>query len=230
MERKSNEAEIASYVGKLLRDNFGKGPSSVYVSIQEPYMTIYFRDFLAPMERVLVDQKEDMRVEETRDLLIQGLLPEIKASIRVMTGVEIESFYHDWSLQNRSGVIVGVMNNINEKEGKALPVYDKKERVHEEIIRVSMLAEKAPEKVDSCMLNDRTLVVLRDGILVRIEKELIRDGFEEQLKLSKRRLEKSLLHDQQFESILSTKVEDIFVDWDFNLDKSYITLILKPNG
>ena len=229
MERKTNEAEIASYVGKLLRDNFGKGPSSVYVSIQEPYMTIYFRDFLAPMERVLVDQKEDMRVEETRDLLIQGLLPEIKASIRVMTGVEIESFYHDWSLQNRSGMIVGVMKNINGLEGKSLPAYDEKERVHEEIIRVSMLAEKKPETVDSCMLNDRTLVVLREGILVRIEKELIRDGFEEQLKLTKRRLEKSLLHDHQFESILSTKVEDIFVDWDFNLDKSYITLILKPN-
>ncbi len=229
MERKSNEAEIASYVGKLLRDNFGKGPASVYVSIQEPYMTIYFRDFLAPMERVLVDQKEDMRVEETRDLLMQGLIPEIKASIRVMADLEIESFYHDWSLHNRSGIIIGVMKEVNSFEGRELEGYKEKEQVHDEIIRVSKLAEKAPENVDSCKLNDRTLVVLRDGILVRIEKELIRDGFEEELKLTKRRLEKGLLHDHQFESILSAKVEDIFVDWDFNLDKSYIIIIMKPN-
>ncbi|MDQ0484538.1 Na-translocating system protein MpsC family protein [Guptibacillus hwajinpoensis] len=229
MEPKSTEAEIASYVGKLLRDNFGKGPSSVYVSIQEPYITIYFRDFLAPMERVLVDQKEDMRVEETRDLLMQGLLPEIKASLRVMGNLEIESFYHDWSLQNRTGIILGVMKDVENAEEDGLGEYHGKERVHEEIVRISKLAEKAPECVDSCMLNERTLVVLRDGILVRIEKELIRSGFEEELKLTKRRLEKGLLHDNQFESILSTKVQDIFVDWDFNLDKSYITIIIKPN-
>ena len=229
MERKSKEAEIASYVGKLLRDNFGKGPSSVYVSIQEPYVTIYFRDFLAPMERVLVDQKEDMRVEETRDLLMQGLLPDIKASLRVMADLEVESFYHDWSLHNRSGIVIGVLANGSEAEEKGLEDYQEKESVHKEIIRVSKLAEKAPESVDSCMLNDRTLVVLRDGILVRIEKELIRSGFEEELKLTKRRLEKGLLHNNQFESILNTKVEDIFVDWDFNLDKSYITIIIKPN-
>ncbi|TKD72499.1 DUF2294 domain-containing protein [Pseudalkalibacillus hwajinpoensis] len=228
MEPKSTEAEIASYVGKLLRDNFGKGPSSVYVSIKEPYISIYFRDFLAPMERVLVDQKEDMRVEETRDLLMQGLLPEIKASLRVMGNLEIESFYHDWSLQNRSGMILGVMKNGQNEEENGLCEYHGKGRVHEEIIRVSKLAEKAPESVDSCLLNERTLVVLRDGILVRIEKELIRGGFEEELKLTKRRLEKGLLHENQFESILSTKVQDIFVDWDFNLDKSYITIIIKP--
>ncbi|WP_347551865.1 Na-translocating system protein MpsC family protein [Pseudalkalibacillus hwajinpoensis] len=229
MERNSTEAEISSYVGKLLRDYFGKGPSSVYVSIQEPYITIYFRDFLAPMERVLVDQKESMRVEETRDLLMQGLLPEIKASLRVMANLEIESFYHDWSLQNRSGIIIGVTSNVQESEIDGLPDYAEKEKVHDEIVRVSKLAEKAPEGVDSCFLNDRTLVVLRDGILVRIEKELIRSGFEEELKLTKRRLEKSLLHNNQFEAILSAKVQDIFVDWDFNLDKSYITIIIKPN-
>ncbi|WP_377891062.1 Na-translocating system protein MpsC family protein [Alkalihalobacillus sp. R86527] len=228
MEPKSKEAEISSYVGKLLRDNFGKGPSSVFVSIEEPYITIYFRDFLAPMERVLVDQKEHKRVEETRDLLMIKLFPEIKASLSVIADINIESFYHDWSLTNRTGLFLGVMDQSQCDEDHIPGGYDTKEKIHEEIARISRQAEKIPEQIDSCYLNERTIVVIRNGILVRIEKELIRDGLEESLKLTKRRLEKSLMHNNNFESILSTEIQDIFVDWDFNQDKSYIVFIVKP--
>ncbi|WP_270180720.1 Na-translocating system protein MpsC family protein [Alkalihalobacillus sp. CinArs1] len=228
METKSKEAEISSYVGKLLRDNFGKGPSSVFVSIEKPYITIYFRDFLAPMERVLIDQKEEKRVEETRDLLMIKLFPEIKAALSVMADFTIESFYHDWSLPNRTGLFLGIMDQSECEEEHVPGGFEKKEELHEEIARISKQAEKVPGLIDSCYLNDRTIVVIREGILVRIEKELIRDGHEETLKLTKRRLEKSLMHNNNFESILSTEVQDIFVDWDFKLDKSYIVFIVKP--
>ncbi|GGF13834.1 hypothetical protein GCM10010954_10740 [Halobacillus andaensis] len=229
MEKNSVQAEIASYTGKLFRDNFGKGPSSVYVSIEHPFITIYLSDFLAPMERVLVGQKNFMKVEETRDYLMQELIPEIKATLRVTADIHVENIYYDWSLKNRSGIIVGVVKEeSDEEELLSLEDYPNKDRVHEEIIKVSEQAEKAPEQVDSLFLNSRTLVVDRKGILVRIEKELIQSGFSEQLRLSKRQLEKRLLDPSVFESILDTQVMDIFVDWDFTLDKSYIILILKP--
>ncbi|WP_028784977.1 Na-translocating system protein MpsC family protein [Thalassobacillus devorans] len=228
MDKQSLQAEIASYTGRLLRDNFGKGPSSVYVSIEEPYITIYLREFLAPMERVLVSQKNDMKVEETRDLLMEELLPDIRATLRVMTGLDVEDIFYDWSLNNRSGVFLGVIAKEKQEEEIHLADYPDKKKIHEEIIRVSEQAEKAPTKVDSFMLNERTLMVVRDGILVRIEKELIRSGFGETLKLTKRKLEKGLLSQSYCENILDTQVIDVFVDWDFNEDKSYIIFILKP--
>ncbi|WP_085505656.1 Na-translocating system protein MpsC family protein [Thalassobacillus devorans] len=228
MDKQSVQADIASYTGKLLRDNFGKGPSSVYVSIEEPYITIYLREFLAPMERVLVKQKNDMKVEETRDLLMEELLPDIRATLRMMTGYEIDDVFYDWSLPNRSGMFLGVIAKKDKNEEIHLSDYPDKEKIHEEIIRVSEQAEKAPTKVDSFMLNDRTLMVVRDGILVRIEKELIRSGFGETLKLTKRQLEKGLLSKSYCENILETEVIDVFVDWDFQEDKSYIVFILKP--
>ncbi|MBM7553814.1 Na-translocating system protein MpsC family protein [Thalassobacillus pellis] len=231
MDSKSLQAEIASYTGKLLRDNFGKGPSSVYVSIEEPYITIYLREFLAPMERVLIGQKNDMKVEETRDLLMDELLPEIKATLRMMTNKEVNELFYDWSLSNRSGVLLGVMNGPRDENGPVkLADYPDKDKIHEEIIRVSEQAEKAPAAVDSFMLNDRTLMIVRRGILVRIEKELIRSGFGETLKLTKRKLEKSLLSKSYCENILDTEVIDVFVDWDFKEDISYIILILKPKN
>ncbi|MFC7321276.1 Na-translocating system protein MpsC family protein [Halobacillus campisalis] len=229
MEKNSVHAEIASYTGKLFRDNFGKGPSSVYVSIEHPFITIYLSDFLAPMERVLVGQKNYMKVEETRDFLMQELLPEIKATLRVTADVDVENIYYDWSLRNKSGILVAVIKEENSEEQISdLSDYPKKDEVNNEIIRVSELAEKAPEKVESVYLNSRTLLVDRKGILVRIEKELINSGFSEQLRLSKRQLEKRLLDPTVFETILGTQIQDIFVDWDFSLDKSYIIFILKP--
>lgn len=229
MEKNSVQAEIASYIGKLLRDNFGKGPSSVYVSLKKPFITIHLRDFLAPMERVLLSQGETMKVEETRDLLMQELIPGIKVTLKVIASLEVKELYYDWSLHNRSGILVGVLEN-EEDEDNALENYTEKEAVHNDIMRISRQAEKLPEFVDSCFLNERTLLVIRTGILVRIEKELIKTGFEEHLKLTKRQLEKGLLHAGDFENILQKSVVDIFVDWDFKLDKSYIIFILQPNN
>ena len=66
--------------------------------------------------------------------------------------------------------------------------------------------------------------------LVAIEKEMIRSGFGEQLRMAKRHLEKRLLHQLSLEKVLQLKVEDIFVDWDFDSDFSHIILIVKPES
>ncbi|SDM71727.1 DUF2294 domain-containing protein [Sediminibacillus halophilus] len=228
MDKKSIEAEIASYTGKLFRDNFGKGPSSIYVSCVRPFITIHLRDFLAPMEKVLVKQNNNLKVQETRDLLMQELLPDIKATVRTTAKVEIRNIYYDWSLENKTGIILAEMAESDTENDNDYLSYPSREQVHEEIVRFSEKAQKAPRNLHSLMLNPRTLVIVREGILVRIEKELIAAGFEEQLKLSKRRLEKSLLNTDLLESLLGVQIEDIFADWDFSLDKGYIIIIMKP--
>ncbi|MGO4372323.1 hypothetical protein AB4Z21_16440, partial [Paenibacillus sp. MCAF20] len=67
------------------------------------------------------------------------------------------------------------------------------------------------------------------GILISIEKELIRLGNEGHLKLAKRNLEKRHLHNSiRLEPMLNRKINDVFVDWDFHLDKSVIVFALSP--
>ncbi|MFD0051297.1 hypothetical protein ACFVHQ_18590 [Actinomycetes bacterium NPDC127524] len=54
-------------------------------------------------------------------------------------------------------------------------------------------------------------------------------GFNETLRIAKRHLEGEMLQNNtHFPLILQSKVIDTFVDWDFDLDNSVITLILKP--
>ncbi|WP_281974485.1 Na-translocating system protein MpsC family protein [Halobacillus litoralis] len=226
MDKQSVQSEMSSYVGKLLRDHFGKGPSSVFVSLEAPYLTIYLKDFLAPMERVLVGQKNHNKVEETRDLMMRELIPDIKATFRASVGIEVESIYYDWSFPNKSGILIGIVKS--DQQSPNLKSYDPGSTLYEEVEKVSEQAEKAPESINSYLLNDRTLLIVRSGILVAIEKELIDSGYEEPLKISKRRLEKRLLSRASFEKILGKPIEDTFVDWDFQNDRSYIVFLLRP--
>ncbi|MDN3016425.1 Na-translocating system protein MpsC family protein [Paenibacillus sp. BSR1-1] len=229
MENKQVQMELASYIGRTLRENFGKGPESVFVSYNQSIMSVYLRNFITPSEVVLLGQNQESIVHKTRDMLMQNLIPEFKAYIKILTGMEIKEFYYDWSLQNKSGVFVGISSSSSETNEMKSDDFEGRENLHKEIKRISIQAQKDPEEVLSFRLNQRTLVVIRKGILVSIERELIRLGGSETLKLAKRNLEKRLLHNSNnFEAILNTKVIDIFVDWDFSLDKSAIVLVLTP--
>lgn len=225
------QTEIGSYIGRLLRDNFGKGPESIYVSLGSNFITMYLRNFISPPERVLMGQSQEFTVQRTRDILMQALIPEIKAYIKMATGNEIVEFYHDWALHNRSGLFAGVTAKKFPNEHPFTENYSGREVLEQEIVAISEQAQKKPAELYSIQLNPRTLLVIRNGILVNIEKELIRLGFKETLVVAKRNLEKNLLHNNNhFEKILEMKTIDIFVDWDFEIDKSVIVFITNPTA
>jgi len=220
--------QISSYVGKLLRDHFGKGPESVYVSLGSTFFTLYIRNFITPMERVLLEQEQEMVVLDLRHQLMKKVLPELCAYIERTTGQTIREMYYDWSLYNRSGLIGGIAETPFPAGDEVDESYPGRDDVHRVINQVSQEVQKRPEETYSCLLNSRTLLILRRGILVRIEQELIRLGHGELLRHVKANLEQSELRDGRFDSILQQRVIDSFVDWDFTLDKSMIVLILQP--
>ncbi|WP_100399218.1 Na-translocating system protein MpsC family protein [Bacillus sp. FJAT-44742] len=224
----SQENKIASYVGRLIRDHFGKGPKAIYVTFSHPYFTIYVEDFLGPMEKVLLGENDEMSVQHLRERVVATLIPEIKTYVYAVTDLEIKEFYYDWNLANKTGIFMGITSEKDE-DAYLVGEYKEKEAIEQEMISVSIEAQKAPEKIHSNKVNDLTFMIVREGILVPIEKELISLGKEENLKVAKRKLEKRKLNQgRRFELLLNTKLKDIFVDWDFNLDRSIVTLILDP--
>lgn len=227
METATVEKEVAGYIGKLLRDNFGRGPGAVHCTYAEPFITVHITNFLSPMEKSLMGSKQSVYVEKTRDLLMETLIEEIKSYFVLNIGRTVEEFYYDWNLALKSGAFIIVLspsafNALSDS-------YRNKEMVHKEIIEMSIEAQKHPEETYSELLSPRVLLVARTGILVQIEKELIDLGFGETLKLAKRSLEKRILleHRPAFEKYLHTGFDDIFVDWNFQKDLSYTLFILN---
>ncbi|MCM3575107.1 MULTISPECIES: Na-translocating system protein MpsC family protein [Mesobacillus] len=227
MEVAMLEKEISGYIGRMLRENFGRGPSNVFCTISKPFVSIYITNFLSPMENTLLTNHQSVYVQKTRDLMMETLEEEIKSYIELNTKDKIKEFYYDWNLDEKSGMLLFI---FEKDQPYIFDVYDNKNLVEEETIELSMEIQKAPEETHSKLLNERTLIIVRHGILISLEKEFIQLGFQETLKIAKRKLEKKVItqHQSSYERYLNAKITDYFVDWNFDKDKSYTLFILKP--
>lgn len=228
MSQQNNQFQqlLTSYMGKLLRDYFGKGPESVYVSVGHTFIVIYMRNFLTTSERVLLVQDHTLIIDQMREKLLQMMIPEISSYIEIVTGVKAREFYYDWSLHNKTGMLMVICDEPVPGGMSVNETYAGKQSAEEEIIQISQKTHKVPEEIFSCEINSRMVIIVRTGILVRIEKELIRLGHGELLKGVKRNLEKSCLHNNGWlETALNRRLVDSFSDWNFSLDKGVILLV-----
>lgn len=221
------ESMIGSYFSTLLRANFGKGPTSVFVARNGPYLAVHLRGFLGPMEKVLLKQNETKRIMEIRDLLLNELRPGIVLELWKIAGIEIQHIYADWNLQNETGLVIGVIKPDEEKKEMPWPKEIDYAAFEDEINKASAIAQKSPENTKLAWLNDRMVLVERSGILIQLEKELIRIGVIEELKMAKRPIERNMLDEPRLEAIIGRKIHEIYVDWNFEEDLGYMVFIFE---
>lgn len=227
-EEKIIEKEVGSYVSTLLRDYFGKGPSSIYVTVNRPYITIHLRGFLAPTEKFLLKQKENRRILETRELLMKDLKAQIIQELRRIGQFTVDDISADWNLEGQTGVILAVLHSETDHIESSQLKRVENAAFSETISQFSQKAQKVPDKVDAYWLNSRTLLVKRSGIFIHIEKELIQAGFDEELKSVKRPLERKLLMEIDWKPIIGRSVQEVYMDWNINEDHGYIVFIIEP--
>jgi hypothetical protein len=109
-------------------------------------------------------------------------------------------------------------------------LYDDKSKIELGIIELSQEAEKNPKEVISLEIFPRILLIIRKGVLISIEKEFIRLGRSELLRVIKRNLERKYLSQwNRFDQGLVKRIHEIFVDYNFELDKSVIMIVLRSN-
>jgi uncharacterized protein YbcI len=227
-KEKTLQSEIGGYLSTLLRTHFGKGPTSIYVTIAGLFITVHFRGFLSPMEKILVKQHEEKRVLGTRDLMMNDIKSEIVLDFIKKFGISIKEFYADWNLENETGMFIGVVEEKANGEVLDWPESVDEKEFRDRIIEASYKAEKVPGSTEVYWLSDRTILIRRSEILVQIEKELIKNGFLEELKLAKRPLEHKVLEEVQLETVLKRAISEAFLDWHFDKDLGYIVLLLEP--
>ena len=225
---KTIEAEVSGYISGLLRTHFGKGPTSVFVAIRRPFVIIHLREFLAPTEKVLMSQHEAGRVKEIRDLLMADLNGQMKMDLLKSVELDIKDIYADWNLENKTGILILVLNEEGTEDVGEWPKDIENKAFYQEIIKISKEAQKEPEKTEVYWLNPRTVLIRRKGIMIEIEKELIKNNFTAQLKLAKRPLESKLIYNSSLEQILNRNITEVFTVWNFTEDVGYMVLLIEP--
>lgn len=216
--------QIASYTAKLLRDRFGKGPESIYVSVNKECITLHLRNFIGPVEQFLLNQKEEQVFRYTRELMMQSLLPEMTEYLEREMDIKLDDLYYDWGLHNASGIIVGLFDDHRHSS----EAYKGREEIHNQIKRVTSIVQKQPEAVFSWWVNPKTLVVVREGLLILLEKEMINLGYDEILRTTKRKLEKRYFEEEaMISAAIGRELTDLYVDWNFERDKSVIVCLFQ---
>ena len=223
---KTVQTEISGYISTLLRTHFGKGPTSVYVTITRSFIVIHLRGFMTPMEKLLLKQEESKRILETRDILINSLKGDIIKGLKRMNDLEVKELYADWNLEKETGLILGVLEEEPDKDAFKGPNDVDEAAFRDKIQQASNNAEKVPGRTEIYWLSDRIILVRRSEILIRIEKALIRNGFTEELKIAKRPVEHEVLKAVQLEDVLKRSISETFLDWNFDADLSYVVFLL----
>ncbi|MBD8070856.1 Na-translocating system protein MpsC family protein [Bacillus sp. PS06] len=217
---------ISSYTSKLLRNTFGRGPESCFAATSDNYLIMYIRGFISPMEVVLVKNGQSADVDRTRTTIINSLMNELRGVVQVTLETEVFTFYHDWNYPNNRGIIVLELEDVLIPAEK--DAHFDHSLLEKEVIRLSKLVQKAPERLQIKSITQKMIVVKRYGILVPIEKALLQKGFKDELYVTKDELEKFYFHkDGSFDDIFKEEVADIFIDWQLEHDNSLICFILK---
>ncbi|WKA59292.1 Na-translocating system protein MpsC family protein [Planococcus shenhongbingii] len=228
---KTVQTEIEGFISSFFESQFGESPSSVNAAIRNPFIAIHLIGFSLPSEKLLLKRMEAKRVGQTRDLLLNSVKMELFQELAAITGYDVKEIYADWNFEKESGLLIVVLDAETDPVSFIYPEGVNKEALHEIVIKISKITQKAPETIESYWLNDITVVVERRGIMVDIEKELIKNGVIEELRVAKRPLEHRVMEFFKLEPVLKQEINDLFVDWNFVADKAYMVFILeaKPN-
>ena len=229
---RANERAIEKYIATLLETYFGENDANITADIAKPFVVIRLQNFLPPSEKVLLKKQEFKHVAETRDLLINGLKPEILKELGTLIEEVAIELYADWNFENKSGLLIAIMKEEDKTKRPALkwPIETEREALKEKVIKASAKSQREPDHIEIYEVNDSTVLIERIGIMVDIEKELIKNKALEELRLAKRPLEHRIMDAINLEAVISQNIVELFVDWNFEKDKAYMVLILEPEN
>lgn len=219
-----NAMKIRHYTEQFLLDHFGEKADRIQVTYTPPFLIIHLKGFLLPSEKIFLERGQTEKVLETRDILIQSVKPTLLEEIQQFTEIPLVDLYADWNLHRQTGLLI-----IKMETGQAsypLPETVNEEALHEIVLMNSMRSQRKPDEINFYWLSHQVLLVERIGILVDIEEQLLKNGLQEELRLAKLPLERRILSLFNLEAHLNRQIEDLFVDWDFSQDRSYMVFIL----
>lgn len=225
MKHKEMISQSTSYVTKLLRSRFGKGPQSVKIVMSERSIVFQLRNFISPVEDFLLVHNEEETFRYTRDLVMNAVLEDLQNFLQQELGLQISDMYYDWGVHNASGIIVGLMKVDPDHQ---TPDYDGKDALEHKLSDILEKIQKRPEHLDSWWVDSSILCVYRRGITKLIELELIELGHLDLLKSAKRRLEKRLITEQlNTQDYIGKSQYELYLDWDFDRDDGIVLYIFE---
>lgn len=224
------QSQVSTFTTEFFTNYYGQTPGETEVIYKAPFLLIHIKDFLLPSEELLINSGQTNRVLESRDLLMHSVKDTFLKKLLSVANLAATDLFFDWNLKKKNGLLLIVIDTEMIDASFTVNEESTNSQVKEIIQMNSSLTQKKPEETDLYWLSSSILLVRRSGILVDIEKELIKNGAIEELRLAKRPMEYRITKFFNLNSFLPGAVKEIFVDWNFSKDLSYMVLILDTPG
>jgi uncharacterized protein YbcI len=211
---------ISSSFSKIIKRGFGKGPETCYTVLKENRLYVYIRNFMTPAEEILAEKQDYNLITKFRSSVITALSKEIVQEASQLLGISFESLYQDWNYNTNSGILLLVNNSSNPD----LKIGDSFERKLFQLIRmVGSQLHKVPRELKVVKYTQNICAIELKGIMLPLENMLIEYGDSDLLLTHTREIKKGYYqHKQLFEQLFNRLVEDLFMMWDCQNNKSIL--------
>ncbi|NGZ77650.1 Na-translocating system protein MpsC family protein [Saccharibacillus alkalitolerans] len=225
-ENNESISQIADLVEKFFKTSFNNKPGKIGVSLDERSLIIHLEDFMGSQMENLVKSHDPDALRSVQELMVEHLIPSLTERIQQLTGVEAGPFYYDWADHDLSCVLVSLLGSKTYRDKE--DYYLGKDAIHQQIGKITYEIEKVPDATYSYWAADHVLVIVREGILIKLEKAFIEQGATEVLRKVKRNLEKKVVfQESRVEEILKRKLKGIYLDWSFHENNSLLIYVFE---
>ncbi|OAS88327.1 MULTISPECIES: Na-translocating system protein MpsC family protein [Metabacillus] len=227
IKTRNNHEDITylnSYISKVLKRNFGKGPATCFTSLTNDKMFIYMKHFITPAEEVLFKKNELHLAYKTRSVVFESIFDEIKDEIKKVLGIVFTSIQHDWDFYNNTGILLLEKDstlNLNKFTLKC-------DQMYSEIQKICSEVHKLPDQINIVNATPSIYYIEYSGFKSRIEHVLYTKGYVDLLIDWSNEVKKTYRKNKRlFETCLNASIEDIFTIMDYEHDRGTIIFYVK---
>ncbi len=210
--------QISSYVSKLIKSKFGKGPETCYTSLSERFIVIHIRRFMTKVEEELVKKDDLATARKIRTKITEDLFEPIRETLEEQWGKEVTQLYQDWNFQKNTGVLLAVV------KAEELPARESSLEfmlLRNEINKQSEFYKYQPQELELTKVTSSIYIFKCGGYLLPIERLLMEKGMHilEERENNVRKNYEANVH--RFNKIINNEIDTIFMIWNYEEDLSY---------
>ncbi|MFT4413852.1 Na-translocating system protein MpsC family protein [Fredinandcohnia humi] len=217
---------ISSFVSKLIKTKFGKGPETCFTTVSDNYIVIHVKKFMTQIEDELINKEEIKAAQNIRTLLTVDLFHPLQEMLQSLLHVSILQVHQDWNFASNTGVILLFLGDKRggEERENALTF----ELLKNEVIKRSEFALYQPKTLDIKKISSEIYIIRSTGFLLPIEKSILTKGYQYLLEEREREIRENYQKNRnRFERILLKDIEDIFMIWNYQDDVTYTVIYCK---
>jgi uncharacterized protein YbcI len=211
---------LSSSVSRIIKRGFGKGPETCYAVLRANRLYIYIHNFITPAEEIIAGKQEYNLVMKLRSFVMTALSEELLHEATQLLGISFDSFYQDWNYHSNSGILLLVNNSYNPD----VKIDESFERKLFQLVRmVGSQLHKIPSDLKVVKYTQNICAIESSGIMLPLDYLLVEQGDSDLLLSHAREMKKGYYQNKVlFEEMFNRSIEDLFMMWDYNKNKSYL--------